>query len=56
MVAPAGALVCIVVHPRVIGRPPVIIQVDLLHGVIEPFLRGETPKGMFGEPGDPEAP
>ena len=25
----------------------IITQVDLLHGVIEPFLRGETPKGMF---------
>ncbi|KRA41649.1 alpha/beta fold hydrolase [Devosia sp. Root635] len=25
----------------------VIDQVDLLHGFIEPFLRGETPKGMF---------
>ncbi len=28
-------------HTAVIG------QVDLLHGVIEPFLQGETPKGMF---------
>ncbi|UJW87241.1 alpha/beta fold hydrolase [Devosia sp. SL43] len=25
----------------------VINQVDLLHGFIEPFLQGETPKGMF---------
>jgi pimeloyl-ACP methyl ester carboxylesterase len=25
----------------------VIDQVDLLHGFIEPFLQGETPKGMF---------
>lgn len=25
----------------------VIDQVELLHGFIEPFLRGETPKGMF---------
>ena len=25
----------------------VITQVDLLHGVIEPFLKGETPKGFF---------
>ena len=25
----------------------VITQVDLLHGFIEPFLKGETPKGMF---------
>jgi pimeloyl-ACP methyl ester carboxylesterase len=28
----------------------VITQVDLLHGLIEPFLRGETPKGMFEDP------
>lgn len=28
-------------HTAVIG------QVDLLHGFIEPFLEGETPKGMF---------
>ena len=28
-------------HTAVIG------QVELLHGLIEPFLRGETPKGMF---------
>ena len=28
-------------HTAVIG------QVDLLHGLIEPFLKGETPKGMF---------
>ena len=25
----------------------VITQVDMLHGFIEPFLKGETPKGMF---------
>ena len=25
----------------------VISQADLLHGFIEPFLKGETPKGMF---------
>jgi pimeloyl-ACP methyl ester carboxylesterase len=25
----------------------VITQSDLLHGLIEPFLKGETPKGMF---------
>jgi hypothetical protein len=25
----------------------VITQVDLLHAVIEPFLKGETPKGFF---------
>jgi len=25
----------------------VITQVDLLHGFIEPFLKGETPKGLF---------
>lgn len=31
----------------------VIAQVDLLLGFIEPFLKGETPKGFF-EPGDPE--
>ena len=24
-----------------------ISQVDLLHGVIEPFLKGQTPKGFF---------
>jgi hypothetical protein len=24
-----------------------ITQVDLLHGFIEPFLRGETPRGFF---------
>jgi pimeloyl-ACP methyl ester carboxylesterase len=28
-------------HTAVIG------QADLLHGFIEPFLKGETPKGMF---------
>ncbi|MGF1629511.1 MAG: alpha/beta fold hydrolase [Kiloniellaceae bacterium] len=28
-------------HTAVIG------QIDLLHGYIEPFLKGETPKGMF---------
>jgi len=32
----------------------VITQVDLLHGVIEPFLHGQTPKGMFDDPGAPE--
>ena len=26
----------------------VITQADLLHALIEPFLRGEAPKGMFG--------
>src|ERR671938_1455946 len=26
----------------------VITQVDLLHALIEPFLKGETPKSMFG--------
>ncbi len=31
----------------------VIMQPDLLHAFIEPFLRGETPKGMFGDPGAP---
>ena len=25
----------------------VITQPDLLHALIEPFLKGETPKGMF---------
>jgi pimeloyl-ACP methyl ester carboxylesterase len=25
----------------------VITQTDLLHAVIEPFLKGQTPKGMF---------
>jgi hypothetical protein len=25
----------------------VITQSDLLHAFIEPFLKGETPKGMF---------
>jgi hypothetical protein len=25
----------------------VITQVDLLHGFVEPFLKGETPKSMF---------
>ena len=25
----------------------VITQVDLLHGFIEPFLKGKTPKGFF---------
>ena len=28
----------------------VITQVDLLHGFVEPFLKGQTPKGFF-EPG-----
>jgi Homoserine acetyltransferase len=27
----------------------VINQVELLHGFIEPFLQGETPKGMFDQ-------
>jgi hypothetical protein len=31
----------------------VITQVDLLHGVIEPFLRGETPRGMFADSSRP---
>jgi pimeloyl-ACP methyl ester carboxylesterase len=26
----------------------VITQASLLHALIEPFLRGQTPKGMFG--------
>jgi pimeloyl-ACP methyl ester carboxylesterase len=30
--------------------PDVIGQAELLHALIEPFLRGETPKGMFGAP------
>ncbi|MDZ7291369.1 MAG: hypothetical protein ONB42_15655 [candidate division KSB1 bacterium] len=25
----------------------VITQIDLLHALIEPFLKGETPKGFF---------
>jgi hypothetical protein len=25
----------------------VVTQVGMLHGFIEPFLRGETPKGFF---------
>jgi hypothetical protein len=25
----------------------VITQVDLLHGFVEPFLKGQTPKGFF---------
>src|SRR5919106_2311417 len=29
----------------------VITQVELLHGFIEPFLKGETPKGFFQDPG-----
>jgi pimeloyl-ACP methyl ester carboxylesterase len=31
----------------------VITQTDLLHGFIEPFLKGETPKGFFENPGAP---
>jgi pimeloyl-ACP methyl ester carboxylesterase len=31
----------------------VITQVDLLHGVIEPFLKGQTPKGFFETSGAP---
>ena len=31
----------------------VITQVELLHGFIEPFLKGETPKGFFQDPGAP---
>jgi pimeloyl-ACP methyl ester carboxylesterase len=31
----------------------VITQPDLLHAFIEPFLKGETPKGMFEDPGAP---
>jgi pimeloyl-ACP methyl ester carboxylesterase len=31
----------------------VITQVDLLHALIEPFLRGETPQGMFDDRGAP---
>jgi pimeloyl-ACP methyl ester carboxylesterase len=27
----------------------VITQADLLHAVIEPFLKGETPRGMFAD-------
>jgi hypothetical protein len=30
-----------------LARADVITQPDLLHALIEPFLRGETPKGMF---------
>jgi len=26
----------------------VITQVNLLHAIIEPFLKGETPKSFFG--------
>ena len=29
----------------------VITQADLLHSIIEPFLKGQVPKGMFEEPG-----
>src|SRR5688500_2905589 len=29
----------------------VITQPDLLHALIEPFFKGETPKGMFADPG-----
>jgi pimeloyl-ACP methyl ester carboxylesterase len=28
----------------------VITQADLLHPIVEQFLRGETPRGMFGGP------
>jgi pimeloyl-ACP methyl ester carboxylesterase len=31
----------------------VITQTDLLHAFIEPFLKGETPKGFFENPGAP---
>ena len=31
----------------------VITQVDLLHGLIEPFLKGQTPKGFFEASGAP---
>ena len=31
----------------------VITQVDLLLGFIEPFLKGETPRGFFQDPGKP---
>ena len=31
----------------------VITQPDLLHAFIEPFLKGETPKGMFADSGVP---
>ena len=31
------------------SHPAVITQVNLLHGFIEPFLKGETAKGMFEE-------
>ena len=37
--APAGPQAGDVAHRR---------QPDLLHAFIEPFLKGETPKGMFG--------
>ena len=30
-------------HTAVIG------QADLLHALIEPFLKGQTPKGMFAD-------
>ena len=31
----------------------VITQTELLHAFIEPFLKGETPKGFFENPGAP---
>ena len=31
----------------------VITQTDLLHALIEPFLKGQTPKGFFEAPGAP---
>jgi pimeloyl-ACP methyl ester carboxylesterase len=31
----------------------VITQTDLLHAFIEPFLKGQTPKGFFENPGAP---
>lgn len=34
----------------------VITQPDLLHAFIEPFLKGETPEGMFDEPSQGGAP
>lgn len=34
----------------------VIDQTDMLHGFIEPFLQGVTPKGMFPDPPNPDSP
>lgn len=32
------------------ARTAVITQPDLVHAFIEPFLKGQTPKGMFETP------